>query len=209
MISVVQLTQPAVEPVTIEDLGNWADAAIADINGTPDEKAQEILEGLIADQRQALEMELGRATVNSTWKVTLDRDDVKAEIVLPVPPLVSVTTVVTYDSEDAATTNATTVYQTIAGNPGRIVLREGQTWPTDLREYAAMEISITAGYGTDPTSVPGPLRVAIKQLATFFYRADRGTGMFEGTGGFKGEIPDQVAKIFRRLGAYDARAKVA
>ncbi len=208
MKRLARLTEPLLEPLAVEELEWWADTAISDVDGIADVATSEALEGVITDQRQFLETELGRATVNATWKLSLDDCDVRGEITIPMPPLVSVESITTYDTDDVPYIVPTIVYQVVPGDPGCVVLRYCQVWPSSLRENVAMEIAFTAGYGTDPINVPGHIRTGIKQLVTYLYKADRGTGMFEGSNGYKGTIPDMVATVLKRLVIYDARRKV-
>ena len=45
----------------------------------------------------------------------------------------------------------------------------GQSWPTGLRAANGIEIQYVAGYGSNDTDVPEPLRLAIMQIITFNY----------------------------------------
>jgi uncharacterized phiE125 gp8 family phage protein len=63
---------------------------------------------------------------------------------------------------------ATATY-TLDVNGGRILLNSGYSWPTALRDYAAVEVKFTAGYGDDGTKVPDPIKQAILQHASTMY----------------------------------------
>jgi hypothetical protein len=93
-------------------------------------------------------------------------------IVLPKPNLVSVTHVKHYDNDDVATTFATSNYYVdTTSEQGRVVLKNGSSWPTatTLRNANAYEIQFRSGYGNASTDVPKPLIQAIKMLALHLY----------------------------------------
>jgi uncharacterized phiE125 gp8 family phage protein len=72
-------------------------------------------------------------------------------------------------------------------------LQRGATWPVALRANNAIEIVYTAGYGADASSVPAPLRRAVKQLAAYLYThrgdmCDMGDAMHDsGAGSIMGQ----------------------
>ena len=89
---------------------------------------------------------------------------------LAVVPVISVSSIISYDDSDTATTLATSNYYVdSASDIAKVVLRDGGTFPTDLRAANGIEITYTAGYGSSPSSVPEPLRLAIMQYMTFLY----------------------------------------
>jgi len=83
-------------------------------------------------------------------------------ILLPRPPLLTVTTVQYYDeSNTLRTIDANNYYIDSITEPARIVLKPGYSWPTDIRDRAAVLITYTAGYGTTSVSVPMAIQQAI------------------------------------------------
>lgn len=85
---------------------------------------------------------------------------------LPFPPLQSVTSVVTYDRGNNASTYAASNYQ-VDLQSGRIYLDEGSTWPSDLRAQDAVEVNYVAGYGSG--SIPQPIVQAIRMYVEQLY----------------------------------------
>ena len=78
-------------------------------------------------------------------------------ITLPKPPVQSVTSVITYNDSDTATTFAASKYYVdTAREPSRITLRTGETFPTALRVANAIRVTYVAGYA-NPASVPEPI----------------------------------------------------
>lgn len=108
-------------------------------------------------------------------------------IELPRGPLVSVTHVKSYDDSDTATTfDSSKYFVDTANTPPRIVLRDGQSWPTGLRAANGLEVQYVAGYGPNDTDVPEPLRLAIMQIITFNY---------ENRGDEAGQFPSLVGSL--------------
>lgn len=167
--SLALVTAPATEPVTTAEAKAWAR-----IDGTDDDA---VIAGLIVTARQATEEYLRRSIISQTWKLTLDlscsglRDlpegvydlpmtalygGLPRTIPLPKGPVVSITSVVTYDLSNTASTYATGNYRVDASGD-RLVLNYGAIWPNTIRPQAGCEITYVAGY----TTVPQPIKTAI------------------------------------------------
>lgn len=133
---------------------------------------------------QAIQNYTRRSIVNKTYEFTIDRpsgfeDGIESLgagdhtgsrsylsgggswIDLPLPPLVSVTSITTYDTANTATVFSSAYYQ-LNLSSGRIYLNQGQVWPVALRDRAAMVIRYVAGYGAAFSDIPVDLRLAIK-----------------------------------------------
>lgn len=127
---------------------------------------------------------LRRALLTQTWELTLpgwvkqkfnrDRDGDPVmewvptnEIILPLPPLQSVTSVKYYASGVLTTFDAASYTVTKTGLFGRIRLAHNVTWPTGLDTRPdSVTIRFVAGYGAGAdVKKLKPLRKAIKLLA--------------------------------------------
>ncbi len=98
------------------------------------------------------------------------RVDVSDHIELAAAPVLSVESVKYYSDNDTQSTwAASNYYVDTFSEPAKISLRSGGSYPTDLRNLNGLEINFTAGYGTNPFTVPEPIRVAILQYLTFLY----------------------------------------
>ena len=94
----------------------------------------------------------------------------KNYITLAKTPLASVTHVKSYNDSDVATTfSSDKYYVDNAREPGRIVLRNGETFPSALRVANAIEVEFVAGYST-VSSIPEPIKVGMLQHIAFLYR---------------------------------------
>lgn len=184
------VTPPAVEPVTADELRSYLRQTSA---GLPDTEA----DALISEARQLIEDQTGVAMIDQTWLLALDRwpnaqepwwdgvrqghinmlDGANGDVHLPRYPLSSVSGVNVYDEDGDAT--AVTVADTFDIDtyqmPGRMTLKSGATWPVALRANNAIEITYIAGYGATASSVPAPLKRAVKQLAGYL-DSHRGDG---------------------------------
>ena len=175
---------PTVEPVTAAELrAHLAETETA----LPDSEAND----LIATARDMIEETTGIAMISQTWRLALDcwpahraewwdgvRQGAIADIngapdfvYLPRYPLASIDAVTVYD--EASTAASVVVADTFDVDtyqkPGRMVLRNGATWPIALRGSNAIEIDYIAGFGATAASVPPTLRRAVKQVAAYLY----------------------------------------
>lgn len=85
---------------------------------------------------------------------------------VPFPPVQSVTSIITYDRDNASSTFASSKYQ-VDLESGRIYLNEGETWPTNLRAKDAIQITYIAGFGSG--NIPSPITEAIKMYVGQLY----------------------------------------
>lgn len=110
-------------------------------------------------------------------------------IELAATPVVSVESIKYYnDSDTQSTWSATNYYVDTFSEPARIVLRDGGTYPTDLRVANGIEINFTAGYGTSANNVPEAIKLGILQYTAhlFEHRGDS-------------EVAIQPPKVIRSL----------
>jgi uncharacterized phiE125 gp8 family phage protein len=96
---------------------------------------------------------------------------------MPRYPLQTLDTVTTYDLDNSGTVIDESVVFFVDDStyPGRVVLNAGETWPTALRDRAAIELVYTAGFGDAAADVPFTIKRAIQQVAGYLYE-NRGTG---------------------------------
>lgn len=124
---------------------------------------------------QSVEEELGISCLTQTWVLRLSYFPCW-EILLPRPPLQSVTQVQYIDSTGTTVVLPTTEY-TVAlpptnsqwgAVPGSIHLAYGKSWPVTLDVPNAVLVTYKAGKDTT-TDVPEPVRTAIKMAAADMY----------------------------------------
>jgi hypothetical protein len=172
-----------------------------------------LIESLVFLAQDMAESYTGRAITTQTLQLFLDRlpfyqderlregvftaPDLQSNpnyIVLPKPNLISVTHVKHYNNDNTSVTFASTNYYVDeSSQQGRIVLKNGVSWPTasELRNANAYEVQYVAGYGNTASDVPKPLVQAIKMLALHLYENRE-----IATGSNVNMIPNTVAMLF-------------
>lgn len=177
------VTPPASEPVSLDEA-----KLHARIDTTEEDAA---VTAMIVSAREMVERATGRCLVTQTWTLTLDRwpgnrdewwDGVRegpitildsAWVELRKTPIGAITSVVTKDEADVATTwdSANYYLERQPNGFGRLVRKRGQVWPIVVsRTAGAIQITFTAGYGANASDVPAALRQAIKLLVAHWYQ---------------------------------------
>lgn len=154
---------PAVEPVgTVEAKAHCR----VDVD---DDDA--LLDALVVAARQYVEQVTRRSLVTQTWDLFLDGWPAGDTLVVPVPPLQSVTAV-TY-TDDAGTTRTVSSADYVvdtANEPGRVRLTSSASWPSEtLQVVNGVQVRFVAGFGDAGADVPQPIRQAILLLVGHWY----------------------------------------
>lgn len=91
-------------------------------------------------------------------------------IYLPMGRVRSITSLVTYNEGNIPTTFSASSYSLDNTNDkSRLVLNDQETWPTNLRDNSAVEITYVAGFGDSSASVPNDIKLAICAIAFNVY----------------------------------------
>lgn len=153
-------TAPAAEPFEVAELKNHLRIA-------HDTSEDETLELYIIAARDFFEKATNRALVTQTWE--LYRRSFAPCIEIPLPPLRQVNSVKYIDVNGDTQTVATSVYQVDnVSQPGRLLLRAGQSWPTPKTQENAVIIEFEAGFG-GAAEVPEMLKHGMKILCGHWY----------------------------------------
>ena len=126
---------------------------------------------LIRSARSMAENITGRKLITQTWYYYLQDWPIRDYIILPYGSLQSVTAVTYTDSSETSNTFSSTYYYADSdSDPGRVVLRYGDVWPSDtLDSKNPIRIEFTCGYGLNPSDVPQPIRQAMKLMISADY----------------------------------------
>lgn len=176
----VLISGPAEEPVSVAELRSYLrDPADAD----------SVLTRLIKAAREYVEEATGLIMVSQTRELTLDAwpgggdglgwwDGVQEGaligrapryVELPRGPLISITSVKTYDTgNNAATWEAGNYFADTGNRPGRLALLDGAVWPVPTRAASGIVIRYVAGHA-NAAAVPNALCMAILQIAAHWY----------------------------------------
>lgn len=165
-----QTVAPAVDPVTITEARKVGELP-------SDDTAHDAhLYRLIAAATRTVERMTRRALITQTWELRLDAfpgHDFRRQnaILLPRPPLQSVSSIVYIDEAGATQTLDPSLYQVTTNNaPGFIEPAYAQVWPTTRPETVEpVRITYIAGFGDDATSVPEEYRHAVLELVAFWF----------------------------------------
>lgn len=157
---------PTVEPLSLEE----AKAHLRVDGGDEDD----LITALIVAARQHAESFTGRRFITQavTWKLD-GFDDCALARVACAFPLLSVTSIAYVDTAGASQTLSGSVYETDLGGddtPGRIRLKEGQSWPDTADVLNAVTVILSAGYGPAATNVPAAIRHAMKLMIGHWFR---------------------------------------
>jgi uncharacterized phiE125 gp8 family phage protein len=140
-----------------------------------------LVTGLIEAAREWCEGYQNRAFITQTWEIALDSFPSENHIEIPKPPLQSIESVKYYGTDETEYTfSADSYYVDTYSEPGRIVLKFGETWPSDmLRTANGVIIQFTVGYGDTAASVPEKVKQAIKVLVGHLYENREATDIKE------------------------------
>lgn len=151
-------TPPTAEPVSLVE-------AKAHLRVT-DDTEDGLIAAYILAARQAAEDYTRRKLYTQTWDYFIDRGwptvDVdgieRPRIVIPLPPLQSVTSISYYNGVGTLTTLAADQYLVdVSDMEGRIEPAYGVTWPTVRDQMSTIRVRMVVGY----TALPEPIRHAI------------------------------------------------
>ena len=153
------ITAPAAEPLSLEEA-----KAHLRVDHTTDDSLIAIF---LQAARQDCEEWTQRAFITQTWEVVIDEFP-ENEILIPRPPLQSVTSVKYDDGAGVEVTLSATEYTVdTASEPGWIVPTLSG-WPATFDGINAVRVQYVAGYATSGNSpdnladnVPGPIKAAI------------------------------------------------
>jgi uncharacterized phiE125 gp8 family phage protein len=193
-------TDASVEPLTLTDV-----KAQLRVDGTAED---DLLTAYIKAARQMVEAETGRAFINQTWTLTLDSPPRRSgsgywtepfsasgvrrgAIALPIAPVSSVTSIKAFDAADAETTVSASVYRLdTSSTPARIVLKDGQDWPSGLRPQNALSVVFVAGYGAAAANISDQALVMAVRLLVAHWHANREA---------VGDVGDEIALAYKAL----------
>jgi hypothetical protein len=188
MIALQRTVDATVEPVT---LGLAADHCVIDAD-----TENELLSVYIKAAREYAEKYTGRAFLEQTWRLSLDRFPGwmtepwrlgttsrpgfgfsysgflgPAPILLPRPRLMAVASVTYLDPSGVRQTLNPSLYAVDAdAEPARILPKPGTYWPsTAYGRSDVVQVTYTAGYGDTPDTVPASVQLAILGLVAHWY----------------------------------------
>jgi len=158
---------PAVEPIGLAEAKAHLRIDHADEDN--------LITALILAAREAAETHTGLSFISQEWTYALDQwPEDEGFIRSPRGPLLSLSSIKTYDNADTATTwgSGNTF---VAIGEDRIYRRAGIAWPVPGRQERGIEISYVAGFGLLASDVPPAIRHALLIMVAHYY-SHRGDG---------------------------------
>lgn len=155
------VTAPTTTPVSVSEAKSHLNISGAD---------DDTLVGIYVASATALcEAILQRKLITQTWKMWLDYWPAKIDILFG--DLQSITHIKYTDIDGVQQTLSSSVYDVDTNSvPGRVVLKDGENWPTDtLNDVNPIEIQFVTGYGATSASVPADIRNAVLLTVAHFY----------------------------------------
>lgn len=178
MLRVKRTVQPTVEPITVAE---------AMVHCRIDSNTEEdFLSALISAAREWCEDATASTIASTTWALSLDefpcysdalRGSDQYRILVPRPPVQSVSSIAYIDTDGASQTLSTDVYAVDTSSPYecRVTLKYGQSWPSTQNVANAVTVTYVAGYQL-PGDVPPRVRHALKLLVGHWYENREAVG---------------------------------
>ena len=190
-MSLSLVTAPTDEPLTLLE---------AKLHLRVDQTAENsLIDTYISASRQAAEHFTSRALMTQTWdwKPTLKQWAPFASgraVLLPKPPLVSVTSVKYLDTDGAEQTYAAANYLVTVARDGRGYVQmkpdAATAWPSTYDVDGEVTVRFVAGYG-DQDDIPGDLKAAMLLIVGNQY-ANRESVIITGRGQAAAELPQSA-----------------
>ncbi|MGW8180403.1 MAG: head-tail connector protein [bacterium] len=156
------VTAPTEHPLSLSDLKEHLR-----VDGSDSDSE---LVSLLDEATNYVESMTGRRMITQTWKLVMD--GFKDSVVLPYPPLQSVSSITYQDASDATQTLASTNYTVDTDSePARVAQSATGTYPSTYDDLNAVTITFVCGYG-GREDVPEELKRAIKLYAQWAYDMD-------------------------------------
>lgn len=164
--SLVRITQPVVEPVSL---------SMAKAQCRIDTDAEnEYIQNLIGVARQYVEDTLDITLITTVWEVKYDLFPIWA-IVLPRAPMAAGTVTVTHrygDGTYGTLTSTNGDFQVDANViPGRIYPLWARSWPATRGDENSVTVRYTAGYGADGAACPAVAKHLILMLVAHLFES--------------------------------------
>jgi len=130
-----------------------------------------LIDALIVTARRTVEAWRNEALITQTWNLILDAFPEGDTLRVPLPPLQSITHIKYTDADgDESTFSADSYIVDTDSDPGRVVLKTGQSWPgTTLQAANGVEVRFVAGYGDAAGDVPREVRQAMLLMIGHWY----------------------------------------
>lgn len=158
----VQIVAPAGEPVSLAEAKAWLKVEVGEDD--------DLIASLVTAAREYAETATQRALVSRTYRLSVDGFPCDGGgLILPRPPLVSVSEIAYTDADGGSQTLDTDSYAVdTQREPGWVIPAYGEVWPTTRAQANAVQVTYVAGYGA-ASEVPAGIKTAIKLMVACWY----------------------------------------
>lgn len=185
-MALILITAPVADPISLTET-----KAHLRVDNTDEDT---LISGLIAAATAHLDGKdgmLGRCLVPQTWELVLDAFPSDG-IEIPLPPLISITSVTYVDTAGVTQTVSSDDYEVDTANEPGWVMPSDAGWPSTMDTINAVKIRFRAGYEGDEdasppgaTGVPAAIKLAMKQMIAHWFNSRESVAIGVSTG----EIP--------------------
>jgi uncharacterized phiE125 gp8 family phage protein len=186
-MALIIISPPSTEPITVAEAKASPSLRVAVATDDTD------IGTLITTARMQVEDYTNHALITQTWELVLDGFP-SGGIVLPLPPLQSVTSIKYIDTDGTQQTLSSSLYDLDSDTePGMVAPAYGESWPSTRDEINAVRVRYVAGFGA-ASDVPEDIKTCIKFIVGVTY--DNSQGIIGG----QQMIPldDIIEKILRQ-----------
>lgn len=174
-MGLLRTVEPAALPVALADAKKQCEISASDT--THDSHITRLIKAATAD----VERHARRALITQTWRLSLNDWPIgkvhqrnryagyNARVLIPRPPLQSVSSITYVNDGGVVTTLAVDKYQVTAGaSPGYVEPSFGEVWPVVRPETVEpIKITFVAGFGDTESSVPEQFKNLVFELVAF------------------------------------------
>ena len=158
-LTLTQTVAPTIEPLLLSEVKNYLR-----LDGTENDA---VVEALALAAREEVEIFTGLTLLATTFAWRLWGFGA-CPLQVPRPPLQSVTSITYFDSSNVSQTLSSSVYTVdTQSRPGRILLTDGQSWPSVFSRYDAVTITYVAGHSL--AALPERAKIAMKLMIGDYY----------------------------------------
>jgi len=185
IMGLVLTSAPAVEPVTVDEVKSFLRIDHDDENS--------LLASLITSSRLQIEAALDLALITQSWSWTFDSWPKGNVLELPIGFVRSVEAV-RITARDGTVNEVSPDQFVLEGGriPPRLLSKSGD-WPKPGIPALGIEIAFTAGFGSEPSDVPEPIRQALLMLVAHWYEHRDPAEI----GGAATRIPEAVSALLK------------
>ena len=163
MKGLVLTTKPTISPITLVELKEHLR-----IDATNDSE-DAFLRTIILSATDYFEQRSWRQLITATYTQYFD-DFPPLQFELRKPPLQSITSIKYFDANAVEQTLATSVFEVDTfSQVGRVVLADGESFPTVDDRINAVKVEYKAGYGDTRDDVPDLIMSTIKLIAAWMF----------------------------------------